>query len=238
MEEPAPATQAVLALALDDDESLAASQLVDIERRWGPSVAGSVRESHRQWPRLQRVQKLPLLSLALPALRRMPRGRIERLIASVDALIRTDARIEVFEYALIRLLREQLGEAMAPRATRVDGSLKLQAAEDAVSSLLAILAQQGHADAAAAQRAYLLGLQQVLPRSAARYTPPAEWAPALDEALRRLDALQPVAKSLLLEAMVVLLAADGRVSVDEAELLRVICAALHLPLPPLIEDAS
>jgi hypothetical protein len=31
---------------------------------------------------------------------------------------------------------------------------------------------------------------------------------------------------------------DGRVCVAEAELLRVICASLHCPLPPMLEGAA
>ena len=30
---------------------------------------------------------------------------------------------------------------------------------------------------------------------------------------------------------------DGRVSVDEAELLRTICGVLHCPLPPMLEQS-
>jgi tellurite resistance protein len=34
------------------------------------------------------------------------------------------------------------------------------------------------------------------------------------------------------------ISADGMVSVAEAELLRTICAALHCPLPPLLQGAD
>ena len=57
---------------------------------------------------------------------------------------------------------------------------------------------------------------------------------ALDRALKRLDLLVPAAKEQLVEALVKTIAHDQRLTVEEAELLRAICAALHCPLPPLV----
>jgi len=48
----------------------------------------------------------------------------------------------------------------------------------------------------------------------------------------------PLAKQLLIEALVKTLAQDGRVTVGEAELLRVTCASLHCPLPPALAGQS
>ena len=47
------------------------------------------------------------------------------------------------------------------------------------------------------------------------------WAPGLS----------PVAKELVIQSLLSAIQADGMVSVEEAELLRVICASLHCPLP-------
>jgi hypothetical protein len=58
---------------------------------------------------------------------------------------------------------------------------------------------------------------------------------ALDDALVALDALDPLAKQLMVEGITAAIAADGRVCVAEAELLRTLCAALHCPLPPMLE---
>ena len=57
-------------------------------------------------------------------------------------------------------------------------------------------------------------------------------------ALTRIDRLQPAAKSLLVKALVLTIAHDGRMTVSESELLRAICAVLHCPLPPLYVAAG
>jgi len=43
-----------------------------------------------------------------------------------------------------------------------------------------------------------------------------------------------VAKALLLEALLLTVHHDGRITLHEAELLRAVCAAIHCPLPPFL----
>ncbi|EQD35674.1 peptidase M48 Ste24p, partial [mine drainage metagenome] len=58
----------------------------------------------------------------------------------------------------------------------------------------------------------------------------------LDTALAQLDRLAPAGKELLVRALTRALREDGQVRVAEAELLRVVCAALHCPLPLVLGD--
>ena len=67
------------------------------------------------------------------------------------------------------------------------------------------------------------------------YAPPAGGVQALDAVWEPLDALDPLAKQAMVEAITAAIAHDGRVSVAEAELLRTICGVLHCPLPPMLE---
>ena len=106
-------------------------------------------------------------------------------------------------------------------------------ADGEFATLLAVVAHAGNpGDPAAAQRAYLAGLQRVLPRDHLPYAPPPSGVLALDEAWPALDALEPLAKQLMVEAVTAAASHDGRISVAEAELLRTICGVLHCPLPP------
>lgn len=56
----------------------------------------------------------------------------------------------------------------------------------------------------------------------------------MDRALVRLDRLAPRDKERVVKALTVTIAHDGRVNVAEAELLRLLCALLHCPLPALL----
>jgi hypothetical protein len=74
--------------------------------------------------------------------------------------------------------------------------------------------------------------------AAATGAPSSGWIADLDHALTRLDFLPPAIKQALIEALVMTVAHDRQVTLGEAELLRVVCASLHCPLPPLVADAA
>ena len=58
-----------------------------------------------------------------------------------------------------------------------------------------------------------------------------DWTESLDNALPALDRLRPAAKGKLVKALIATVMADNRVAVTEMELLRVVCAIIHVPLP-------
>jgi uncharacterized protein (UPF0261 family) len=96
-----------------------------------------------------------------------------------------------------------------------------------------VLARAGSADEAQARRAYLAGLNRVLPRDHLDYAPPAAGVRALDAVWEPLDRLDPLAKQVMVEALAEAVSHDGRITVAESELLRTVCAVLGCPLPPL-----
>ena len=81
----------------------------------------------------------------------------------------------------------------------------------------------------------MAGLHHVSPQSTARYSPPTQGVAVLDDAWPRLDALVPMGKLRLIEALVATAAHDQQLTIAEAELLRIVCAVLHAPLPAALE---
>jgi Zn-dependent protease with chaperone function len=186
---------------------------------------------------LPRILYLPLAAMAMPALRRRPRAELEKFMDGCFALSHADGKIDLFEYCLGRLLRIHVRDALDPAGTWVAGNRRLADLTTPAVTLMAVLAQAGHEDPAAAMRAYLAGLALVFPRLNSPYRPPADALRALDEVWPVLDALEPMGKELLVEGLVAAVSHDGRLNVAEAELLRVVCASLHCPLPPMLEGA-
>jgi Zn-dependent protease with chaperone function len=80
-------------------------QLLVIAQRLGAQVEHEVRALVAQAGTASPVQRLPLLEIALPNLRRHPPERVKALLQAVDEIIRVDGHIEVFEYLLARLVR-------------------------------------------------------------------------------------------------------------------------------------
>lgn len=230
--DPAEAPALLLALLLHGrDEALAAEQLGVIAAQLGKPMAGRTRYWRERQAKLHPAQRLPLAALAFPLLRSRPVPELKRTMAVIAAVSLADGRVCAFEFVLGRMLRVQLADLLMPPQAHDSGRRRLAGSEDAVADLLAAMAEAGNAETEAARRAFQEGWSHLYPRLARRYAGGPSW-PALDRALDALDELVAPAKQLLVEALVRTLSHNGRVSVGEAELLRVACASLHCPLPP------
>ncbi|MES2682918.1 MAG: M48 family metalloprotease [Pseudomonadota bacterium] len=234
----AEAAALILALLLDRDEATAATQLTAIRSVRGAAEAMRVMRLHRESENLHAALRLPLAALAFPSLRQHPPAELQALQTLVNALVQVDGRIAAFEFVLARLLSVQLGDWLSPASSSRNGTRRLAEFGDDIALLLSVVADAGTARGDEARRAFAAGWSHLWPQSARQPALPLGWPATLDGALNRLDTLMPLAKQMLIEALVKTLALDGRVTVGEAELLRVVCASLHCPLPPALSSAA
>ncbi|HTI95613.1 MAG TPA: M48 family metallopeptidase [Rudaea sp.] len=230
--------QVVFALAIDTEATMRGRQLELLEKRFDANVRKGVEEVLAQTDTLHPMQRLPLAQLAFPALRRQPRPQLQTFLIALNELIQADGEVRLEEYCLAKLVTVQVMDALDPSKARPTGSTKLVRCASEVADALAIVAAYGADNDADAERAYLVGMHEVLPDDIAPYMQRSEWTVALDCALPILDALTPAGKELLVRGLTAAISADGKVSVTEAELLRTICAALHCPLPPQLDQAA
>ncbi len=206
-------------------------QRMELKARLGERIVGQVGDYAERVHGLHAALRFPLAMLAVATLKRRGCADIEAIADVCSALSRADGRISLKEYGLALVLRAELAEAMDPARAWRRQHRKLVDVENEVVQLLAAMAHAGHAQAADAQRAFMVGLRHVLPQSPARYGPPLRGVTSLDEVWPVLDALVPKAKVMLVEALLATAAHDGQMAIAEAELLRVVCAVLHAPLP-------
>jgi Zn-dependent protease with chaperone function len=226
----------VFALLLDARSDVRATQMRELAARYDAGFCARVESLAAEMATLHPMLRLPLASLAFPALRRRPRPQLATFTQAIDGLIAADGRVELGEYCLAKLIALQVIESLAPAAASAIGRVKLAEVEADLAALLAIVAHYGHDDERDAERAYIAAMNEALPNRVVPYAVPADWAAALDRALPLLDRLAPAGKELVVTALVRSISADGRVCLAEAELLRTISAALHCPLPPMLEE--
>ena len=232
VQQPESALAVMLALALSMEADLQPAQRRIVADAFGDDVQRAVQAAARDLAALSPIARLPLVSLAFPALKQLPDGRQQSLLRALDDLVNVDGRVDLNEYCLARLLRIQLQEARQPRRAPVEGLKKLPACRDSLILVCTVVASAGCSDEAGARRAWLLAMQQAFPGEAIEWSaPPAAWQAPFERALDDLDGLTPVAKELVIQSLLRAIDADGQVSVEEAELLRVICASLHCPVP-------
>jgi Zn-dependent protease with chaperone function len=210
-------------------------QRFELKARMGERMTGQSVDYAERVHGLHAALRLPLAMLALSTLKRRAKADIAAIADVCTALSHADGRITLLEYGLAQVLRAELQASADPTSAWRQPRVKLADVEADVVQLLAVLAHAGHAQPAEAQRAFMAGLPHVLPQSGARYAPPAHGVAVLDDVWPRLDALLPKAKLMLVEALVATAAHDGRMTIPEAELLRIVCAILHAPLPAALE---
>ena len=234
--EPFGARAIVFALLVDrDSEALRAAQLERLGRTPSRRCTPRSRRSCRWCIRLAPELRLPLVSMAVPALRRLSREQFEAFAAGVRELIRADNQVSLYEYALQRLLFRHLagrfGEAGSP-AGNPSRSAELLAGP--VRHVLGVLAHVGQRRPSDAARAFELGIRALGWPGVDPSLPPRDLdLRKLDRALDELDAAAPPLKRQILAACAACIGADGQVTLEEGELLRAIADSLGCPFPPL-----
>jgi Zn-dependent protease with chaperone function len=233
---PASSRALFLALALDADSATRERQERFIAQQLGADVATLVTSLSGDVDSLQPQQKLPVLMHAFPALRQLTRDERMRLMACLNGMLQREGQMSLQAYVLRKLAQVQLRDDLEPRAPA--GRFTINAVTAELQVLFSVLAQQGHTNETDARRAYETGMHHLLPRERPPFAVAINWAQQLDAALSRLDRLAPAGKEQLVEALLRTIAHDQQLTINEAELLRAVCAALHCPLPPLLGAGS
>ncbi len=218
-------------LLLAPDTEMRERQALIVARGLGAEAERRLGHLAAEHPHPAPRQRLPLAEIAFPALKRRPREDLIRLDRTIEILVQADGQVDVFEYALARMLRVQIADALAPERVRLAGRLNLSKLETDARALILALAEVGHADDASARAAEAAGLAQAGWASSSGPRLRETWREAFDRVLTPLDSLRPRAKGSLVAALLATVTWDHRVTVAEAEALRAICAVLHVPLP-------
>lgn len=229
---PGKARSLVLALLLARDAEVRASQERLLTASLTPVELAAVQQAATVARTLDPMLRLPAVLQIFPAVRRLPLADRQTLLKLVANLLNAEHRVDIFEFCLAKLLTTLLTDQMEARVPH--GNVTLKDAVQSIHVLFATMARAGAADDREARAAYETGMQAVLSMRYPPYVSYPDWPRRLDAALPELEALQPFAKQAVVEGLVCTIASDGRLTVEEAELLRTTCALLHCPLPPLL----
>jgi len=232
------AQELICSLLLSGDDEVRERQLLQIARKLGGDSEQQVRQLREAAADQPRSIRLPLVEMAFPQLRRRPEPELVDFMRLLEDLARADGALELHEFALTRLVNALIGDALRPSQSAASGRHKLAARKKEATDLMAVLADYGHPDdPAGAQAAFAAGMAQ-LDGQVPAMPSAAGWAGRLDRLLSRLDALRPASKQTLVVALLRCATHDEKVVDDELDLLRVVCAVLHVPLPLMQTTAA
>jgi uncharacterized tellurite resistance protein B-like protein len=234
------ATALIYALLISSEPELRPRQLQLLS---GQTSEVMRNETERLLPEVAAVAtnaKLPLVDLALPALRQLSPTQYEEFVKAVQQLIESDSEINLFEYVLQKITLRHLEPNFKGARKQMIQYYALRPLAPDCAVLLSALAHVGAHDATQAQAAFQQG---AAPLSYAAQTAieflPADACdlPQVDAALARLAEAVPQIKKNVLNACAQTVAADGVIQEMEAELLRGIADALDCPIPPFLQAA-
>src|SRR4051812_5846134 len=235
--EPYGARALIFALLLDSNADVRTAQLHALEQAAEPNVFELTLQLTKFANQLDVRAQLPLVDMAIPALRALTRSQYDEFAKCFLQLVQADNRISLFEWTLhhilLRHIRPQF-ETVRPPQIAYYG---LQQLGRQCSVLLSAFA---HASQSDDQAAFEAGARQIpevklelLPEEDCRLGP-------LDDALAELAKVAPKQRARLVSAAAACISADNAVNVYECELLRAVCDMIDCPMPPLVagQDVS
>ncbi len=222
---------------LDNDTQIRDKQLLVVLQQMGDISESKLRHLLASNGTIAIDQRLPLMEIAFPNLKRRPRQDVEKLAQTVEAIVMVDNSVDSFEYLLSRLVRQYFNESDLPSRTRLHGRKKLTQCIDELTTLVSILASHGHnpgdhQSLQTSQRAFKAGMSSVgIEHRNLSFTE--NWQRSLDQALEKLDRLSATEKEKVVTAVATTALDDQKLITAEQEMMRVICALIHVPLPIL-----
>ncbi len=232
------ATEVLFYCLMDKDAQVREQQLLSVAQHMGSDSESRVRGLLDAAPELAREQRLPLLGIAFPGLKRRPPDYISKVLSTIRDLSGADGHIDVFEYMLAKIITQLIWESNNPHKVRMSGKKPLQQVLESAKDVIAVLAQLGNESTSGIQGAYHAGVEVLATGDPVSVPHIEDWRQVLDEALPVLDQLKPVEKERLVRALIATVMADNRVVVVETEVLRVVCALIHVPLPMITGGES
>jgi Zn-dependent protease with chaperone function len=226
-----------IALVLDRSGKTVERQLAIARDQLGRDRADLLRRFYEDLATIGTEYRLPLLEIAFPSLKQRPAEELSFLLSLTTRLIETDGEIDLYEFCVHRILSSNLGRAGAAPDGRPRGRRARRAGlQSAAISLLRILADYGHDSDETSRAAFRAGIDTLddWARDFEYTTDRRFTISVLDDSLDVLRGLNIKGKESLLRAITATAGHDTRLTIEEAELIRAVCATLDYPLPPIL----
>jgi Zn-dependent protease with chaperone function len=235
--EPLDSVALIYAMLLSPDETTRASQLPELAKRVTPDICKKVMALFPDVSAAAAHAHLPMINIALGALRQLTADQFAQFSKTLQWLIQSDGKVELFEFVLQKIILRNLAPQFGAARLPVVQFYTIKPLVPDCVIVLSALAYVGGNNPAAVGKAFAAGASHLrapndvdvalLPLDQCRLT-------QIDPALNRLAQAVPTIKKNLIDACVHVVGADGVILETEAELLRAISDTLDCPMPPFL----
>jgi Zn-dependent protease with chaperone function len=231
------ACAAIVALLLAGKDSVMEEQLAAATAAGAGDLAAAARALVPSVRPLGPAFHLPVIDLALPAVKSSTPEAKRGFLAALEAVIYADRRVSLHEFVVLSLVRAQLAPVGRPPLIKYRGLAEVR---DEALALLSLIAYAGQRPGPEGERDFAVAFEAGAKEMAlAGATAPGRAALKLDgigAALGKLKSLSPLAKPALVKGLFAAVSVDGTIRIMEAELMRLVGAAVDCPLPPLLDN--
>ena len=175
--------------------------------------------------------RLPIIDIAIPALKQLSLGQYQSFKENLIAVIEMDARVDLLEWSLQTILFNHLDRQFLKLAPKKERYSDLESLGKEIGLLLSLMAHAGAEDQSEVEGAFGASVQALGSSGLALLAQDQIRIVDMDLALGKLHELKPLAKSRLLKACAVSVWHDQRASAVEVELFRAFAGALDCPMP-------
>ena len=233
--DPQAACAVIYALLLNDDAKPREVQLRHIETHGGAEAKSLTLRLYDAVKAMPQEYRLPLSEIAVSAMRGLTAAQYGDFCENTVYLVEADEEVDLFEYTLQRMIVRRLEPVFHKTKPAAVQFHDISPLLPYCAELLSCLAYWGADEKSAAEKAFIKGAERLGTGVSLRIAPThACGLKMLDEALDNLVDASPAIKRRIIDAVVTCATIDGEITLEEAELLRVIADALDCPIPPFI----
>lgn len=226
----------ICAMLLDEIPEKRERQLVLLAKVADPELVKHTRDLAPVFRDLSNSYYYPIIELSIATLRRMSPAQYARFKEYLRVLVEADGKMTIYEFTVRKMITHHLG-AYYSRTRRAMTYRKLDPLVPHIVNLLAMLASAGHRKEPEWRRAFDAGMTKLKTSDLKKVsaTPTGVSFGKLDTALNNLTLSAPKIKKVVFEACCACVLFDRKVSVAEAELLRLTGSILDIPVPPFLQ---
>lgn len=184
---------------------------------------------------VEQSARFPLIDIAINSLRQLSAIQYEVFMENVDHLIKADEQIDLFEYMLQHIIKRTLSSTFTNPKPTVIQYYDINGLQTECTGIISCLSHWGSDNENEAQKAFDAGISKFHIKSKLELSSIETCKlDVLDAALNRFNAASPAIKKLVIRACIACISADGKVTQEEAELVRAVSSSLDCPMPPIL----
>ena len=232
--EPYGARAVIYCLVLDKGQEVRDRQLARLQSYANADVLMLVHKLVPAMDGLNIKYHLPLIDIAIPALKQLSLDQYQMFRDNLVALIEMDSKVDLLEWSLQKIIFGHLDGQFFKLARKKTRDFQVGQLKQEIALILSVMAYAGQQDENAIREAFR-SATNLLEVSGLQLVEKNEISLAgLDLSLGKLERLKPSAKPQLLKACAASVLQDHKISAVEVELLRAFSDVLGCPMPPVI----